>query len=350
MKVMVTGSDGYIGSVLVPFLLEKGFDVAGMDTGYYALGQLGCSSPCPVKVKDIRHVEPADVTGFDAVVHLAELSNDPLGHLSPELTYQINLKGSVRLARLCREAGVKRFLHSSSTSVYGIASSAPCTETSPVHPQSEYARCKWLTEQALEELAAPGFSPVILRNATAFGPSPNMRFDLVLNNLAGLAWTRGEIAMTSDGTPWRPMVHVMDISRAVATALLAPVERIHNQIFNVGDDRQNHQVRELAAIVAAVFPGCRVTTGPASGDNRSYRVDFSKIAGQLGFRCRNSVEDGARQLREMFTCVGLTPAAFSMTPFTRLHQIESLIRSGKLDAELFWRTPAVAPRSEAATV
>ncbi|ABY34444.1 MAG TPA: NAD-dependent dehydratase [Chloroflexus aurantiacus] len=342
MKVLLTGSGGYIGIVTAPYLIERGHEVVGVDTGYYESGWLfhsGQRQPALI-VQDIRRLTVSDLVGFDAVVHMAELSNDPLGQLNRELTFQINHQGSVKLAQAAKAAGVTRFVYMSSCSVYGIGEEGEIkTEESPVNPQTAYAECKVLVERDLAQLADDSFSPVFLRNATAFGPSPRQRFDVVLNNLAGLAWTTGKIAMVSDGTPWRPLVHILDIAHAVACALEAPREAIHNQVFNVGDSRYNYRVREIAEIVAEVFPGCELTFGRNDGDNRSYRVDFSKIATRLpGFACRYDAVAGARQLRAVFERIGMTREIFEAPPYTRLKMLRHLIATNQLDAELFWRS------------
>ncbi|GIV94065.1 NAD-dependent epimerase/dehydratase family protein [Chloroflexus aurantiacus] len=342
MKVLLTGSGGYIGIVTAPYLIERGHEVVGVDTGYYESGWLfhsGQRQPALI-VQDIRRLTANDLVGFDAVVHMAELSNDPLGQLNRELTFQINHQGSVKLAQAAKAAGVTRFVYMSSCSVYGIGEEGEIkTEESPVNPQTAYAECKVLVERDLAQLADDSFSPVFLRNATAFGPSPRQRFDVVLNNLAGLAWTTGKIAMVSDGTPWRPLVHILDIAHAVACALEAPREAIHNQVFNVGDSRYNYRVREIAEIVAEVFPGCELTFGRNDGDNRSYRVDFSKIATRLpGFACRYDAVAGARQLRAVFERIGMTREIFEAPPYTRLKMLRHLIATNQLDAELFWRS------------
>jgi nucleoside-diphosphate-sugar epimerase len=341
MRVLVTGVDGYIGAVLGPTLLEQGFDVVGMDCGFYRDGWLyNDARPRPLTLtKDVRRMGPKDVDGFDAVVHLAELSNDPLGELNEQTTYEINHLGSVTLARACKEAGVPRFIYTSSCSVYGAAEDGgERNEQSAPNPQTAYARCKVLVERDVGALADTHFSPVFLRNATAFGASPRMRFDIVLNNLAGFAWTTKEIRMTSDGTPWRPLVHVEDICQAVILALKAPREAVHNEIFNVGDDEQNYRIREIAAIVGKVFDGCIVTFGRPSGDNRSYRTSFAKIRRHLpGFRCRWPAELGARQLREIFERVGLTEEMFFSGAFTRLEQLKHLIATQQIDADFYWR-------------
>jgi nucleoside-diphosphate-sugar epimerase len=263
MRVLFTGADGYIGAVLGPKLLARGHDVVGLDTGFYRRGWLydDRRTRPPVVTKDLREVGPSDLTGFDAFIHLAELSNDPLGENDPELTMAINHRGSVALAQKCRTAGIRRFVYASSCSIYGAGGAEVKTETSEVNPQTAYARCKVLVERDLGAMTGPDFTPVFLRNATAYGASPRQRFDLVLNNLAGWAHTIGEIRMTSDGSPWRPLVHVEDICEAIVCALEAPREAVAGEAFNVGSNEQNYRVREIAEIVAATFPGCRLSVG-----------------------------------------------------------------------------------------
>jgi len=343
MNVLVTGSDGYIGVLLVSVLRQRGHHVTGLDTGFYRAGWLyddAATQRAADIGKDVRRITSGDLQGFDAVVHLAELSNDPLGQHTPALTYGINHRGSVRLAQLCREAGIPRFVYTSSCSVYGVGADGFRTEKSETNPQTAYACCKVLTERDVSALANGDFSPTFLRNATAFGPSPRMRFDLVLNNLAGLAWTTRQIRLTSDGTPWRPLVHVSDICDAVACVLEAPREVVHDQIFNVGDTRQNYRVREIAGIVSATFPGCALTVGTSDGDNRSYRVSFDKIHERLPeFRCRRDAATGARQLLDLFTRIGLTPETFRAPSYTRLQQLEHLLATGQIDADFYWRQP-----------
>ena len=341
MRVLVTGSDGYIGAVLSPKLLEQGFDVVGIDCGFYRDGWLyddQRSRPLTY-TKDVRRIVEKDIEGFDAVIHLAELSNDPLGELSERTTYEINHLGSVALAQACKEAGVPRFVYTSSCSVYGAAEDgAERDERSAPNPQTAYAKCKVLVEHDVGALADDHFSPVFLRNATAFGASPRMRFDIVLNNLAGFAWTVKEIKMTSDGTPWRPLVHVDDICQAIILALEAPREAVHNEILNVGDNQQNYRIREIAAIVGQVFDGCAITFGPPSGDNRSYRTSFDKIRRHLPeFRCRWPAELGARQLHQIFSHIKMTREMFFFRGFTRLEQLKHLIDTGQIDADFFWR-------------
>ncbi|HSV48137.1 MAG TPA: SDR family oxidoreductase [Ramlibacter sp.] len=344
MKLLVTGVEGYIGCLLAPFLQARGHDIVGLDTGYYRDGWLFSDRalvpafPRTIN-RDIREIEPAELQGVDAVVHMAELSNDPLGENDLELTYRINHKASVRLAQLAREAGVQRFVYTSSCSVYGVADGEqPMDERSPMNPQTAYARCKTMVERDVGAMASPTFSPVFLRNATAYGASPRMRFDIVLNNLCGIAATAGRIVMTSDGTPWRPLVHVLDICQAIACALEAPREAVHGEVFNVGHDADNYQVREVAQIVAQAYPGCELSFGPSGGDNRSYRVSFAKIHKQLpGFRCAWDARKGARQLHDVFERIGMDAATFNARPFTRLKQIKYLCVSGQLDEQLFWR-------------
>lgn len=341
MKVLLTGSAGYIGIVTAPVLMQQGHEVVGLDSGFYQSGWLynGVSQLPRTIQEDIRAISAADLAGFDAVVHMAELSNDPLGQLNPEITYKINHQGSVALATAAREAGVGRFVYMSSCSVYGVGEEGEVKdEQSAPRPQTAYAECKVLVERDLAPLAGPGFSPTFLRNATAFGPSPRQRFDVVLNNLSGLAWTTGRIAMTSDGTPWRPLVHILDIADAIACVLAAPREAIHNQIFNVGSSDQNYRVREIAEIVAEAFPGCELSFGTSDADNRSYRVDFTKISTQLpGFKCTRDAKVGAQQLRAVFERIGMSKELFEAPPYTRLKMLQQLIATGQLDADFFWR-------------
>jgi nucleoside-diphosphate-sugar epimerase len=343
MKVLVTGADGYIGAILAPTLLERGHDVTGLDAGFYRSGWLfNDNRTWPhIVSKDIRQVTSKDFESFDAVVHLAELSNDPLGEHDPKTTYDINHKGSVELARKAKEAGVRRFVYTSSCSVYGAAEDGSARdESSATNPQTAYAKCKTLVERDVQPMADKDFTPVFLRNATAFGASPRMRFDIVLNNLAGLAWTTRHIAMTSDGTPWRPLVHVNDICAAIAECLEAPKEAVHNEVFNVGSDEQNYRIREIAEIVGQAFPGCAVTFGPNGGDNRSYRVSFAKIRKHLpSFRCAWDAKRGAEQLREVFERIDMTKEVFDYRAFTRLKQLKHLIGTDQLDQDFYWKNP-----------
>jgi nucleoside-diphosphate-sugar epimerase len=339
MKIVLTGCDGYLGSLLGPELLCKGHEVTGVDTGFYREGTLyraGGTVPLTM-TKDLRQIGVEDLRGAEAVVHLAELSNDPLGQLLPNITYDINHKGSIRLAEIARQAGVQRFVYTSSCSVYGVAESDYVDETSPVNPQTAYAICKTLVERDLKPMASDRFSPTVLRNATAYGASPHMRFDIVLNNLSGLAWTTKEIRMTSDGTPWRPLVHGLDIARAIIAVLEAPREAVHNEIFNVGDTKHNYRVKEIAEVVAETFPGCQLSFGAPSPDNRSYRVSFEKIRKHLpGFKCAWDARRGAQQLYELFKKIDMPPEVFQHRTFTRLKQLEYLIRTKQIDESFFW--------------
>jgi len=342
MRVFVTGVNGYIGAVLSPYLLTRGLDVRGLDTGYYRDGWLYSDdrsfpiSPVTLN-KDLRLVDEADLEGCDAVVHLAELSNDPLGQNNPAVTKKINHEGSVRLAQTARKAGVRRSVYTSSCSVYGAGAGDFLDETAPTNPQTAYAECKVLVERDVGKMADADFAPVFLRNATAYGPSPRMRFDIVLNDLCALAWTKRHIAMVSDGSPWRPLVHVLDICEAVYRCLVAPEEKIRGQIFNVGQDSENYRVREIAQIVADEFPGCKVSTGPSGGDNRSYRVSFAHIHAELpGFKCSYTAHDGARQFHELFERIGFGPEIYEFRAFTRLKQLKYLQATKQIDGDFFW--------------
>jgi nucleoside-diphosphate-sugar epimerase len=340
MKVLVTGTDGYLGCLLPPELVRDGHQVLGVDTGYYKHGWLYNGLDCTpfTLAKDIRNLTAEDLQGVDAIVHMAELSNDPLGQLSPTITYEINHQGSVHLATLAKRVGIERFVYMSSCSVYGVAE-GEVDETSPVNPQTAYAECKTLVERDLSRMADDNFSPTFMRNATAFGASPRMRFDIVLNNLAGLSWTTGKIAMVSDGTPWRPLVHALDIGQAIRRVLAAPRDLVHNEVFNVGSSEQNYRVREIAEIVGDIFGG-EVTFGESGGDNRSYRVSFEKITNKLpGFECAWDAVSGAKQLHAVFSRIALDERTFAGRGHTRLKQLQYLISSGQLDEKLFWRNP-----------
>jgi nucleoside-diphosphate-sugar epimerase len=339
MKVLVTGTEGYLGCLFAPLLLERGHEVTAVDTGFYKVGWLYNGTELTAKTlnKDIRHITSEDLQGIDAVVHMAELSNDPTGQLAPHITYEINHKGSVRLAELAKQAGVRRFVYMSSCSVYGVATEGDVTEESPINPQTAYAECKALVERDVRPMADDDFSPTFMRNATAFGASPRMRFDIVLNNLSGLAWTTKEIKMTSDGTPWRPLVHALDIAKALICVLEAPRDVVHNQIFNVGDTANNYRVKEIAEIVAETFPGCQLSFGSQGADNRSYRVSFEKINTQLpGFKCDWDARRGAQQLYNVFKQIDMTKDEFESRGFTRLKQLEYLIRTQQIDKDFFW--------------
>jgi nucleoside-diphosphate-sugar epimerase len=340
MRILLTGADGYIGAIMGPKLVEAGHDVVGLDTGFYRRGWLFDDHRVHPKVvsKDLRSVETADLEGFDAVVHLSELSNDPLGENDPGLTMEINHEGSVGLARKARDAGSARFVYASSCSTYGAGGDEMRTETSALAPQTAYARCKILVEQDVRALTDERFAPVFMRNATAYGASPRQRFDVVLNNLCGFAHTVREIRMTSDGSPWRPIVHIEDICEAMLCALRAPREAVAGEAFNVGADSENYRIREVAEIVAKTFPGCELTVGDSGGDTRSYRVSFAKIRAHMPeFETRWSAERGARQLRAVFERIGLTREMFEAAPFTRLKELRYLQESRQVDERLHWR-------------
>ncbi|MBN3893576.1 MAG: SDR family oxidoreductase [Nostoc sp. JL31] len=341
MKILVTGTEGYIGSLLAPLLIQEGHEVIGLDTGFYKVGWLYNGTKVTAKTlnKDIRHITTEELQGVEAVVHMAELSNDPLGQLAPDITYDINHKGSVHIAKLAKAAGIQRFVYTSSCSVYGFATEDYVSEESTINPQTAYAKCKALVEQDVKLLADDSFSPTFLRNATAYGASPRMRFDIVLNNLAGWAWTIKEIKMNSDGTPWRPLVHLLDICKAIICTLEAPRDVIHNQIFNVGDTNSNYQVKQIAQIVADVFTDCELSFGKHDPDNRSYRVLFNKINQNLpGFKCEWDAQRGAQQLYNVFQQIDMDRGIFESRGFTRLKQLEYLIRTQQIDRDFFWQT------------
>lgn len=340
MKILVTGTEGYLGSLLAPLLLAQGHEVTGVDTGFYRSGLLyhpPGDQPRTLN-RDVRRLTVEDLRGHDAVVHMAELSNDPLGALAPDITYQINHKGTVHLAETAKAAGVKRFIYMSSCSVYGVAADGEVTEETAPNPQTAYAICKTYCERDLAPMAGRDFTVCYFRNATAFGASPRQRFDVVLNNLCGLAWTTREIKMISDGTPWRPLVHGLDIAKAITLALEAPREAIDNEVFNIGSNAQNYRIREIAEKVAAVFEGCTLSFGRLGGDNRSYRVNFDKVRRHLpGFECDWDADAGVRQFHALFRQIQFTKELFELPAFTRLQQLQQLIRTGQIDAGFFWK-------------
>jgi nucleoside-diphosphate-sugar epimerase len=341
MKVFVTGTDGYLGVLLAGLLRARGHDITGCDTGYYRSGWLynGVDYLAPTLSKDIRECTVEDLQGHDAIMHLAELSNDPVGNLSPNITYDINHKGSLHLANLAREAGLSRFVYFSSCSVYGEADGY-IDETGPVKPLTAYAKCKVMVENDVGAMASDDFSPTFLRNATAYGASPRQRFDIVVNNLAGWAYCTKNIKMESDGTPWRPLVHALDICKAAVCALEAPRERVHGEVFNVGDTGENYQVRDVASIIAQTIPGCELEIGDRGGDKRDYKVNFDKINTELpGFSCDWNVERGAQQLLEVFDRIQLTRELFESPPHTRLKQIRQLLVTNQIDESFFWAAP-----------
>ena len=322
-------------------LVDRGHEVAGIDAGYFREdgGDPEGHERTETFMIDVRRAGPDVFRGIDAVVHLAALSNDPMGQLRPELTDRINHRATRRLAEMARDSGVGRFVFSSSCSLYGAANtSAPLDESAPMNPVTAYARSKVDSEKTLSTLATDGFSPVFLRNATAYGLSPAMRFDLVVNNLVGWALTTGSIRLESDGTPWRPLVHVEDIARACAAALEAPQEAIHNQAINIGRSDQNFQVRQIAEVVGRAVPGCAVQVAPSAGpDTRSYRVSFDKAARVLpGFQPSWTPERGVEQMVDYFRRRGLTDEEFRGRPYVRLAQLRHLIDTSQVDSELYW--------------
>lgn len=346
MRVLVTGHLGYIGTILAPLLVTAGHEVVGLDSDLYrdcTFGPATAIAPIPMIGRDIRDVSVDDLLGFDAVAHLAALSNDPLGDLDPTLTLDINYRASVRLARLAREAGVARFVFSSSCSSYGSSDGDDLlTEDGELQPVTVYGESKVLTERELNELASDEFSPTSLRNATAYGMSPRHRFDVVLNNLVAWAVTTGKVHIKSDGTPWRPLVHVEDISRAFLTVLEAPRDLVHRQAFNVGSSSENYRVRELADIVAQVVPGTTVElANGASPDKRNYRVNCDRITETLGYRPAWTVPKGAAELYEGYRDAGLTLEDFEGPRFQRIAHIRSLLAAGELDGDLRRRARAV---------
>ncbi|MEU8148681.1 SDR family oxidoreductase [Nonomuraea sp. NPDC048901] len=337
MRVLLTGHQGYLGTVMSPVLAEAGHEVTGLDSGLFADCVLGPQPDDPQGLAvDLREVPAEALAGFDAVVHLAALSNDPLGSLAPELTYDINYHASVRLARLAREAGVRRFLYASTCSVYGAAGGDDLvTEEAPLRPVTPYAESKVRVEDEVLKLADADFTPVFLRNATAFGFSPRLRADIVLNNLVGHAHLSGEVRVLSDGTPWRPLVHALDIADAFAAALVAPREAVHAEAFNVGTEQNNVTVAGIAATVVEAVPGATLAiTGETGADPRSYRVDFSRIRAALpGYEARRSVKEGALELIDAYRRHGLTREGFERR-FTRLARLSDRQAAGTVDERL----------------
>jgi nucleoside-diphosphate-sugar epimerase len=345
MRVLVTGHQGYIGTVLVSMLLAEGDEVVGLDSDLFRNCTFGDGiAHIPAVEKDIRDVQTSDLEGFEAVLHLAALSNDPLGDLNPELTYEINYRASIHLARLAKEVGVPRFIFSSSCSNYGAAGEKTIDENGDFNPVTPYGKSKVLVEEELNRLADSRFSPIFLRNATAYGVSPRLRFDLVLNNLVAWAYTTGRVHLKSDGTPWRPIVHIEDISRAFVAVLHAPPDLVHNQAFNVGRSDENYRIRELAEIVKETVPGCRIDYAQGAGpDKRCYRVNCSKLARRVPeFRPQWNARRGARQLYEAYRKIGVTLEEFEGPRFKRVDHIKRLLDSGELDSTLRWRREPVA--------
>ncbi|MGN6681591.1 MAG: NAD-dependent epimerase/dehydratase family protein [Streptosporangiaceae bacterium] len=351
MKVLVAGDRGYIGAVLVPLVRAAGHDVDGLDLGLYDgcdLGPFPASQPGPATA-DIRDVDPARLTGYDAVMCLAALSNDPLGHLSPGATYSINLDGTIALAKAAKQARVPRFLFASSCSLYGAAGSAGVTEDAEMAPVTPYGETKARAERELSLLADDSFSPTYLRNATAYGASPRLRLDIVVNNLTAVARTTGEVRMESDGSPWRPLVHVEDISRAFLAMLEAPRELVHDQAFNVGRPEDNVQIRDIAELVRDAVPGSKVSFAAGAGpDRRSYRVDFAKLNETFPeLKLAWTVQSGIDELARAYSEFGLSHADFCSSRYVRLRRIRELLEAGLLDDLLHRRTSDIFPAPQA---
>ena len=340
MKILLTGHLGYIGSVMGPMLERAGHSVMGVDAGYFAHCTFEDPTLVPGIQADVREPLVEFLRGSDAVVHLAALSNDPLGNLNARLTREINHRASVRLAQAAKRAGVPRFVFASSCSLYGIAGDGMLDESAPFHPITPYGDSKVAVERDVAALADERFSPTFMRNATAYGVSPRLRADVVVNNLVGYAFTTGEVVIQSDGTAWRPLVHVEDFSRAFLAVLAAPREKVHNEAFNVGRTSENYRVRDLADLVQSLVPGSRVRYANGVGpDPRSYRVDCSKLEETLpAYQPVWTVERGVRELREAFARHGLTAAEFLGDRYFRIKQIQQLQRTGRLSADLRWLT------------
>jgi len=339
MKVLVTGSDGYIGSKVTSLLASRGHDVVGFDTGYYRCSWFcnGIKEFPKVISEDIRKISGKYLEGVEAVVHLSELSNDPIGQIDPETTKDVNHNGTKRLIDECIKSGVKRFVYSSSCSVYG-ASDKIVSEISERNPVSEYAKCKALNEDYLLSLENSEFTPVILRNATAYGPSPRIRFDLAINNLTAVAFTTKVVKLDSDGSAWRPFVHIDDIALAIVCALEAPKDSIYKEVFNVGDNASNYKIIDVAEEIKKQMPECEILLNAENIDKRNYNVNFDKIHSKLpGFKHKKNVPDGITELLEVYKKVGLTNEMFESRDFIRLKQIKYLRDTNQIDEKFYWR-------------
>ena len=345
MRILVTGSHGYIGSVLAPFLADAGHEVEGLDTRFYRGCDFGDERRAlPTRERDVRDVSVGELAGFDAIVHLAALSNDPVGDLDPGLTAEINFAATVRLAELAREAGVRRFVFASSCSMYGASGSDDTlAEDAPLRPITAYAESKVRSEEGLALLAGPDFAPVSMRNATVYGASPRLRLDIVLNNLAAWSHTTGQIRLLSDGTAWRPLIHVEDVARAALALLEAPEDEVRGQAFNVGTDAQNYLIRDLAELLSELT-GCEVEFAEgSSADARSYRVDFGRLGRAFpGLAFAWDARRGAEELVEAYRRYELTPAEFDVDRFVRLRRLRTLLDEGELDERLHWRDRVLA--------
>lgn len=342
MKVLVTGNNGYIGSMLTRILVEKGHQVTGLDINYYAGCEFNKVHFPPIKQinKDVREVSKRDLENIDAIIHLAALSNDPLGEFDARLTDVINYQATVMIANLARESGIRRFIYASSCSMYGIAGEDAVGEDSPLAPVTAYAVSKVKSEEALSKMADDDFSPVLLRAGTTYGIAPMLRCDLVVNNLVGWAFTTGKIRIMSDGTPWRPTIHVQDLSHAYVACLEAPIDIIHNEAFNVGQNKENYQIRDIASVVEGIVPGCKVEyTYEHGADSRTYRVSFDKISTKLRgiFTPEWHIEKGVREIYEAYKAHGLTYEEFTGNKYIRLNQLKKLLQQKAIDENLSWK-------------